>query len=413
MKKILTIVLLFSATAAFAQTAMPRFEIPTARSNGMGGTHVAYTDNVFSLLVNPAAMMRVRQRSFFALSPVLFNPQTTFGLIGPITDATSGSMSALGDAADILSEQKGKISTGFDLSEFPLSIAWVADGFGFGLWDRVFINPNIVGTNIVMNAYADVILPVSFAFRILRTGTHDVDAGITVKPFARALVSETLRIIDLADNFDMDSLSAPLIAGVGFDLGFLYRWDLGLSAGLTFSDIYTGGSAVTNFLGESSDAYIVPFSLNWGVAYDFKLGDFWEFDSSFLSRLGFTFAFDWRNFNNVFVQNNYLVRNSALDIGMGLKVTMWDILHLRIGMNECLPSFGIGVDAGSFEIDIAYYGREFGLEPGHMPAAALELTVAFRPKAKERDWPWARRSLVSLITGQEDFSPPEETNADN
>ena len=129
----------FFTAAAFADdaVAMPRLTIPTTQDNGMGGSHVAYTDNVFSLFVNPAAMMRVEQRSFFALSPTLFSPQSTFSMIdafkGIIAD---GDIGALGDAADILNMQNGKIALGFDLREFPLSIAWVADGFGFGLWDR-------------------------------------------------------------------------------------------------------------------------------------------------------------------------------------------------------------------------------------------------------------------------------------
>ena len=91
MRRFFTIALLFCAAMAFAEpTEMPRFEIPTARSNSMGGHHVAYTDNVFSLLVNPAAMMRVQQKSFFALSPTLLSPQATFDLTGAFIDAAGG-----------------------------------------------------------------------------------------------------------------------------------------------------------------------------------------------------------------------------------------------------------------------------------------------------------------------------------
>ncbi|MCL2319307.1 MAG: hypothetical protein FWC45_04425, partial [Treponema sp.] len=41
-----------------ADVPMPPVTMPTAASNGFGGHHVAYTDNVFSLLVNPAAMIQ-------------------------------------------------------------------------------------------------------------------------------------------------------------------------------------------------------------------------------------------------------------------------------------------------------------------------------------------------------------------
>jgi hypothetical protein len=398
-------------TSVFADEAMPQFAIPTAAGNGMGGTHVAYTDNVFALLVNPAAIMRVEQRSFFALSPTLLSPQSTFGLLGPMMDAAGGDMDALGDAADILSKQKGKIPLGFDLREFPLSIAWVADGFGFGLWNRVFVNPNIIGTNVEINAYADVILPVGFAFKILDTDAHSVDAGITVKPFVRVLFSEKMKIMEMMDDdFDLaDSLSVPLIAGAGFDLGFLYRWNIGLSAGLTLDDIVTRGGPITDLAGGNANAtYYVPFSMNLGLAYDFKIGRFWTSAPRFFADMGIAFTFDWRNVTNVFQQDDYQKRNAALDIGMGLQITLFNILNLRLGMSEMLPAVGLGADFGPIEIDLAYYGKELGLEPGQLSAAAVDLTFAVRPGAKKRNWPWTRRSLVGLFTHSE-----KEQNTDD
>jgi hypothetical protein len=387
--------------AVFADEAMPQFAISTARSNGMGGAHIAYTDNVFGLLVNPAAIMRVEQRSFFALSPTLFNPQSTFGLIGPISETAGGNTEALGDAADILSKQKGKVALGFDLREFPFSIAWVADGFGFGLWNRVFTNANIIGTNVELNVYADVILPVGFAFKILDTEAHSVDAGLTVKPFVRFMVRERLKILDMMGNSDiMDSLSAPFIAGAGFDIGFLYRWEAGLSAGLTLDDIATRGGVVTDpFDNENDTAYYVPFSMNLGLAYDLEIGRFWTAAPRFITDdMDFIFTFDWRNFTNVFQQSDYQKRNSSLDISLGLQITFINIINLRFGMNEMLPAFGLGADFGPIELDLAYYGRELGLEPGQLSAAALDLTFAVRPGAKKRNWPWTRKSLVELFT---------------
>jgi hypothetical protein len=402
-EKTAVFILLFCAAEVFAaDVAMPRFAMPTARDSGMGGTHVAYTDNVFSLLVNPAAMMRVRQRSFFAVSPTLFSPQSTFGLINAIEGIVSkGDLGALGDAASILSKQKGKISMGFELKEFPLSIAWVADGFGFGLWDRVFVNPNIIGTNYNFDVYADVILPVGFAFKLLDVNGHAVDAGLTVKPFARVRAHETGNLMALMDtdtNF-IDSMSAPLIIGAGFDLGFLYRWDRGLSAGLTFDDIVTRGGVAANLYGSDSNTYFVPFSMNMGLAYDFKLGQIWKSAPAFLAKTSLSFAADWRDLTNIFQQDNYSKRNAALDLGLGTQLSLGGLFNLRLGLNEMLPAVGMGFDLGPFELDAAYYGKELGLEPGQLSIAALDLTFAIRPGAKKRNWPWARRALSDIISG--------------
>ncbi|MDR2478928.1 MAG: hypothetical protein LBD48_06410 [Treponema sp.] len=395
------------AALIFAEdVAMPRLAIPTARSNGMGGTHVAYTDNVFALLVNPAAMMRVEQRSFFALSPTLFSPQSTFGLINAINSIVSnGDLGALGEATDLLSRSKGKISLGFDIREFPLSIAWVADGFGFGLWNRVFVNPNIIGTNFNFDVYADVMLPVGFAFKILDMNGHAIDAGVTVKPFARVRAHENIDLMEFAEE-DADpigSISVPLIFGAGFDLGLLYRWDIGLSAGITFDDIVTRGVVAGNLYGSRNDtnSYFVPFSMNAGLAYDLKLGRFWESAPGFLAKTGVSFAVDWRDITNLFQQTDYTKRNALLDLGLGLEFSLAELLKLRVGLNEMLPAVGAGFDLGPVEIDAAYYGKELGLEPGQLPVAALDLTFALRPGAKKRNWPWTRHSLVGLISGSE------------
>jgi hypothetical protein len=392
--------MILCSVAVFAQEPMPRFEIPTARSNGLGGHHVAYTDNVFALMVNPAAIMRVEQRSFFALSPTLFSPESTFGLIGSITDMAGGDTSALGEAMDVLSKNKGKISLGFDLREFPFSIAWVANGFGFGLWDRIFVNPSIVGTNILVDIYADIMLPVGFAFKILDTEAHSVDAGITVKGFVRVRAHDYTtipKLMDEADDF-ADEISVPVIVGGGFDLGFLYRWNTGLSAGLTFDDIVTRGGVVKEIIGSDDNTYYVPFTMNIGVAYDITLGKYWTTAPYFLANMSFALAFDYRDIVNLFEQDDYSKRSALLGMGAGFQVGIFDIFKLRIGMNEMLPAVGFGFDLGVFEIDAAYYGKEFGLEPGQRSAAALDLTIAVRPGAKKRNWPWTKGSLVGLFT---------------
>jgi hypothetical protein len=384
--------MILCAAVSFAQKAMPGFEIPTAQSNGMGGPHVAYTDNVFALLVNPAAIMRVEQKSFLTLSPALYSPETVLDLIDPIsTMIQDRSTSALGDAMDALSKKKGKIPLGVDIREFPLSIAWVADGFGFGLWNRISIQPSIVGTNVKLDVYGDVVMPISFAFKILDMGGHSLDMGITAKPFARVYGSKNIAVTDLMDDsYDIsDDINVPLVVGGGVDAGLMYRWDIGLSAGVTFDDIYTRGYVITDLLGKDDNTYYVPFTINAGVAYDLRLGNF----------LSFALMADYRDVANLFEQDDYLKRNALLGIGAGVQLGLWNIIKLRAGMSELLPSVGVGLDLGPLEIDAAYYGKEFGLEPGQLSAAVMDVTVAIRPGAKKRNWPWARRSLVGLFTG--------------
>jgi len=361
---------------------------------------------VFSLLVNPAAMIRTQQSSFFALGPTLSSPQTTFGLVDSIFKAIDGDGTGdLGKALKPISDSGGKLVVGLNFNEFPLSIANVANGFGWGVWNTVSTVMIVNGVNIDARLYADVIAPVGIAFKVLDTEKHSVDAGVTLKPFLRGYVDEKFRVTDLLGDSSksFDNLKVPLMFGIGLDLGFLYRWDIGelgptghsFAAGITFTDIFTRGWVITDLGGKATGAvkgsgeYMVPFAINLGVAYTLNL----------FNIVSITAAIDWHNFTNVFEQDNYMKRNAALNIGAGLQASVFGIFKASVGIRESLPAVGLGVDLGPIEISVAYYGREYGLEPGQFPAAALDFTFAVRPGVAKKDWPWTQRSLVELING--------------
>ena len=412
-------------------TAMPPLAIPTAASSGFGGSHIAFTDNVFALLVNPAALMRVQQRSFVTFAPSIMNPQFlinstryTLDVFSSLSDDGLDELGeTMGKLSDELGSMDGKIALGLELRELPLSFAWVANGFGFGIWNRTFVNANLQGIWVSADVYEDIIVPVGFAFKILQLDNHTIDAGISLKPFFRGIISEQEIATDLIDDDSdfTDRINVPLMTGFGFDLGLLYRSNTGFSAGLTFTDIFTRGNVFRNLNPNLSNSgtYYIPFAINMGLAYNFRIGNFMEDANPILNSLGFTVAFDWRNMLNAFqqflpsMQENYLNRNTFLDIGVGLQVSLFDMFKFRVGMNDMLPAVGIGFNLGSVEIDLAYYGKEFGREPGLLPTAMVDISISFRPQAKERDWLWTRRSVVGLIAGGEMVSEiVEEMDSD-
>jgi len=393
MKQKVVLIIFLAALMAmpvFAErVSMPPLAMPTAASSGFGGTHVAYTDNVFSLLVNPAAMMRVQQRSFFSLSASLFNPQSTFEISNAVMDmVSSGDTTQFGTAADTLSRHNGMMALGFELREFPFSIAWVANGFGFGLWNRTFVKTEIIGEHVRATAYSDIMLPVGFAFRVLDMDRHSIDAGFTLKPFVRVMARQRVSIMDLMDDADFD-FTAPVILGGGLDLGLLYRWDGGFQAGLTFTDVLSRGTVIANLTDEEdTNNYYIPFAVNAGISYSFRP----------LSFLGLTLAADWRDIGNFFNQDDYLTsRNFILDFGFGVQASLFNIVYIRMGMSEMLPAVGLGIHLGAVKIDLAYYGREFGYEPGMLSTAVVDLSISIRPGARERNWGWTRRSVFGLF----------------
>jgi hypothetical protein len=388
MKKIAVLFLALGALhASFAEDMEP-LAMPSTRSLGMGGTHVAYTDDVYALFVNPAALQRTNQGSGFEFSPAFVGP--LFDMIGLATSSGSDLTSALGDFAR---ETGGKVPLVFELRG-PLSVGYVANGLGFGIWNRVHEKATVIGTDISASVLADLILNFGMSFSILSLGNHEVDAGFVVKPFLRAKAGIAVTALDAIggglDNI-IDEFNVPLIAGAGFDLGFMYRFFKDLRVGLTIADVYTGGSRVSTLYGDDDgvSSYQVPATLNLGVAYTLQP----------IPWLGLAFMLDYRNVTNLFNADDYTKRNPILDLAFGTELSIFQFLKLRFGLNEMLPSAGLGLVAKAFQFNVAIYGKELSNEPGDFSTYGLDLSIAIRPETKEKQWPWSR-PVVNTILGK-------------
>jgi hypothetical protein len=335
-------------------------------------------------------MLRVEEWSFFSLSASLANPRAVsdaadslnrllFSQDGVLFSAAPVS-AALGKTAQSLRAQNGQpLALGLSFREFPLSIAWVVNGFGFALWSNTAVEAEISETAAKTTVYSDVLLPVGFAFKLIETEEHSLDGGFTLKPFVRVLVRENLSIDNLLNN-TADNPATPVIAGGGLDLGFLYRWSGGFQAGLTFANVLSNGTVAANLTDTADNsAYYIPLAVNAGVSYTHRLS----------SDFAFTFAADWRDIGAA--EN----RDARLNFGAGAEVSLFDKLYFRVGMNEMLPSAGAGIHLGVLKIDAAVYGREFGEKPGQLSTAAVDLSVSIRPRAEAKSWSWAETPLLN------------------
>jgi hypothetical protein len=386
MKKIAGLFLIFGIlSVSFAEDMAP-LTVSSTRSLGMGGTHVAYTDDVYALFVNPAALQRANQGSGFEFSPAFVGP--IFDLIDMAVSAGDDLTGSLGDFAK---DTGGKIPMVIDVRG-PLSIGYTANGLGFGLWNRIHEEASVIGTNINASVLTDVILNYGMSFRILSMGNHEVDAGFVVKPFLRVKAGMEVTALDAIggglDNI-LDEFNIPLIAGGGFDLGFMYRFHEDLSVGMTIDDVYTGGSKVATLYGNDDgvSSYQVPATLNLGAAYTL----------SPLSWLGLAFMLDYRDFTNLFLADDYTKRNPILNLAVGGEISVLRFLKLRFGLNEMLPTAGVGLVARAFQFNAAIYGRELSNEPGGFSTYGVDLSIAIRPETKKKNWPWSRPILNTIL----------------
>jgi hypothetical protein len=389
MKKIFGLFLIICGvlSATFAEDMAP-LEMPSTRSLGMGGTHVAYTDDVYSLFINPAALQRANQGSVFDISPAFVGP--LFDLID--LAGSAGGDDLIGAVGDFASETKGKIPIGIELRG-PLSIGYTANGLGFGLWDRLHGEAAFIGTDVEVSLLADVILNFGMSFRVLSLGNHEVDAGFVVKPFLRASASQDVSALEAIGGADdlLDDINVPLIFGTGFDLGFMYRFHEDLAVGMTIDDVYTGGNKINTLVGDDNgvSSYRVPTTLNLGVAYTF---------APIPWLLSLAFMLDYRDVTNLFLAgDDYTRRNPMLNLAIGTEVGILSIIKVRLGLNEMLPAAGIGLELGAFQVNVAIYGRELSNEPGGFSTYGVDLSIAVRPEKKKKTWPWSSPIVNSIL----------------
>jgi hypothetical protein len=244
------------------------------------------------------------------------------------------------------------------------------------------MNVNVASvTSIGVTAQEDLMLTGGYALRFDLGKGNELSAGVSAKGFVRGDVSKATDIlgaVSLAGN-PLSVLDSPftLATGIGLDAGLRWDWKGKLAAALVCHDIYspaivTQYSSTTAFIGS------VPGASSYDtVKRGLDAGFMW---APSLGRLGqvldsLTLALDYRDILDLF---NPVPRNPILNVGLGLETRVLDIVTLRAGISDALPSAGIGLDLSVFTINIAAYGAELGLDPGDRPYYNLLVDFDFK-----------------------------------
>jgi hypothetical protein len=331
---------------------------------------VAYTHDITTLAVNPAALKSVKKQ--FNIGEIGMGTYGDIVALMPIMGAAmSGSFEDFDSAKieDLTGGKDGKIPLGFEFRG-PLALGYMNNGLGFGLFDRVYFDSRFIGTALRLNVNADFLLNGGYAYRLVDKGIHALDIGGVVKAFGRYSFGMSGSVLDMASNADTLLEDSPMdfIFGGGFDLGVLYHLGEQLSFGLTGNDVFSIG--FINHLsgpdgGSSGIGFIRP-QVNVGAAYTFTP---WKYAALSL-------MLDYRDLVNIFT-NDYTTRNPILNIGFGAEVQIINFIYARLGVNDMLPAVGIGFDVKALKINAALYGKEASNEPGGMSTYALDLSFNF------------------------------------
>jgi hypothetical protein len=170
------------------------FTMPSTRNLGLGGPHVAYTDDMSSLFINPGAFRTIKQTSIAELSLGTYGD--VFGLmdIARNVDDTSKLVTTF---SKLINDSNGNIPLGFDLRG-PIAFGNIKNGWGWGVFNRIYGGAVVKGSNIHAWGNGDLMFDLGYSFRVLERGVHTLDAGVLGKVFGRiGLDTGSMSLFDL------------------------------------------------------------------------------------------------------------------------------------------------------------------------------------------------------------------------
>lgn len=365
---------LFLNSIAYSQ--QNRFSIDSARNSAIGGPHAALTDQ-FSTIFNNAAGFR-GVKSDFTVS------QMSFKVTGPISTMVSEGQS--GNIETLIGEL-GSTNIGLDISG-PLSMGKINKDMAWGVFS--IIDTNIFIPNLTQDAEVygrfDLggVFGYSFGIDYVPSNSQ-MNFGFLTKLFFRSEMNAAKSFSDIIGAFDNmaslfspDSIPLDMGFGLGFDIGMKYIWNDTISVGLAVRDIYTplfmfNYDSITTLSGGGDPQF--EYST---LPADYSLGFMYTPNVKLLNGLlgDIKIMFDYNDIFD-FALNSEYSRNILLHLGFGLEFTLFDILALRMGLYESLPTAGLGLDLHIFKINFAMFGSELSSQPGLMSVFNLMLGIEF------------------------------------
>jgi hypothetical protein len=362
---------------------------PSARWSALGGAHVTLADDIDVLLLNPAGLANIK--------PQMQVSELTLHIRGPVFDLTNLIMQ-VGDTGkdvlDIIAGSSGQtlnnIKGGIFLSG-PLSFAFAGQGFGFGIYNWGGMAFNLQGTIatgiLSIDTQDTVLLTGGYGYRFMfspETQTM-LDIGASLKGFVRGQVqyadAALIFFNDTLTSGDIFLFTSPLDLkyGVSADLGLLFHLGGWFKAGMVLRDaaaLYwtTRYKNLKDFSffsgGKDTDFDYSLVNLCAGVMFQPPLGSFPWFVSDMKIMLDYSDILD-------FAVHPDTATNPILHLGVGVEVELLEVLCLRGGFYQGLFSAGLGINLSIFQLDIAMFGTELGIEPGLLPAYNVIISLKF------------------------------------
>ena len=353
-------------------------QIRHARIDALAKTQVADTSWYYGFLANPANVGLMGKKSLY--------PGLTVGLGGPLSylpeilEATElDDEQLMSSLANILSENNG-----LDLDlvvSGPIQFGSVKNNFGWGFFNQTYLIANVPSINYV-GAFVgnESLLRLAYALPI-PLGIGKLSIGGAVDLVAKFEGKMTSSVTELMGEDDFD-VSMPLYSsfGLGLDVGASLKLLNFVTVGLVWENALSGAltNRASNFL--EGDMEVDATAKSFDIGWKFNLGGAVSVPFIDVLTLGIISSLDvMLDINDVvgIIANDPKERNPILDVSLGTEAVFFKTLSLRLGLHEMYPTAGIGARLGAFNLDLAIFGRELGLEPGSRPQLNLALSLEF------------------------------------
>ncbi|MGF7109402.1 hypothetical protein [Treponema pedis] len=361
--------------SGFAQQAVPapvKPKVVSPRISGLGAPYTTLEAGIDTLFTNPAAFAFLNRR-WSASKIGLSITADAFSLAGAVFDNNK-----LEDFAEALFEKDKSRSEIFLTG--PLALAITGKNFGAGIFNGATVIADMnagIANKFLLGG--EIFLTGGYGGRVFDDGSNSVSLGIQMKgffqTFSYALSANRLYMKHAADN-KLKSLNIVLANGIGIDLGFLYKYENGFSLGITCRDAYTAvfSTPYADFesyksakpSGKTQYKYVLP-DISVGIGTMPVCNDIWETVSTW------AFYFDYRDILSTALKK----KHALLNLAAGTEIVFHKVLSFRLGLNECYPHLGCGLDFTYFQFNIAAYATEYGNKPWEKPVINLDFALSF------------------------------------
>ncbi|MGL4981898.1 MAG: hypothetical protein ACRC4W_03415 [Treponemataceae bacterium] len=358
-------VLFFLTTAIFATDYSFRSHPAiNVRNSGFGGAFSTDTSTISTLFSNPAALaLSKNQTHYSTLALNLAGPE--FDLY-TLLQMNLNKKNLSEDGLKKLLEKHGALNFDSSLAG-PLFYGNITNGFGWSISNNSYMSVSIPSANVSdVRVGEEFLLQFGYGIPLVKTKNHFLSVGISAKALVQA---------EFFSNVGIDKLNRPfqefpfyVNAGFGFNIGTFYQFGNVLGLSMVFHDVYSPMfiNALTD--NNTSSTHVIPTDLTIGVSLKIPPSLIGKVVTSWLVMA------DYKNIIHGFAPS---ARNPLLNLSVGTELQLINMFAFRIGMSDLHIHAGFGFKISTFNMDIAIYKKEFGLEPGTNSQFNMDLSFSF------------------------------------